>query len=47
MARREGFWGIVADGIPAVIREVPGAEKLAIHGKGMVPGFDGRVCLGR
>lgn len=46
MARREGFWGIVADGIPAVIREVPGAEKLAIHGKGMVPGFDGRVCLG-
>jgi aldehyde:ferredoxin oxidoreductase len=46
MARRQGFWGIVVDGIPAVLKNVSGAEKFAIHGKGMVPGFDGRICLG-
>ncbi|MFH1640255.1 MAG: aldehyde ferredoxin oxidoreductase N-terminal domain-containing protein [Chloroflexota bacterium] len=46
MSRKEGFWGIVGDGIPAVIQNVNGADKYAIHGRGMIPGFDGRICLG-
>ncbi len=46
IAGREGFWSIVADGIPAVLKNVKNADKYVIHGKGMVPGFDARMCLG-
>jgi len=46
IVKREGFWGIVADGIPAVLEKVPGADEYAISQKGLIEYFDGRMILG-
>jgi len=47
IVNKEGFWGVVADGVPAIISKVgEEAEKRAIHIKGMCPPFDARSCLG-
>ena len=46
IVNREGFWGIVADGIPAVLEKVPGAAKYVSAVKGQSGAFDGRMVLG-
>ncbi len=43
---REGIWGICADGIMAVEKQIPGADKYTIHQKGLMPFADGRSNLG-
>lgn len=44
-AFRRGFWAIVADGFPRIMKEIKGAEK-AVAPKGLASAFDARVCLG-
>jgi len=46
IVNREGIWGTVADGIPALIEKIPEAEKYAVHVKGLMPFADGRINLG-
>jgi aldehyde:ferredoxin oxidoreductase len=46
IVNREGIWGTVADGIPAILEKIPGADKYAVHAKGYMPFADGRINFG-
>jgi aldehyde:ferredoxin oxidoreductase len=46
IVQREDIWGTVADGIPALLKQVPGADKFTIQAKGLMPFADGRINLG-
>jgi len=48
MAYKRGFWGIVADGIPSVKKEIKVAEEYLrnVDVKGLAVTMDSRVCLG-
>lgn len=48
MAYKRGFWGIMADGIPRIIKEIKGAEDYvrSANVKGLATPLDGRTNLG-
>jgi aldehyde:ferredoxin oxidoreductase len=46
IAKREGFWKTVGDGLPAIFEKIPESRRYAIEVKGLVPAFDGRTSLG-
>ena len=48
MASGKGFWGIIADGLPRIIKEIKGVDKYVENAnlKGLVASIDGRLCLG-
>jgi len=48
MAYKRGFWGIMADGIPRIIKEIKGAEDYVRNAnvKGLAIPLDGRTNLG-